>query len=111
MLPPASRNKIRSSTAILLAACATLMSCKERLPDEMQKSLDATVAYVERYRASRAVIPTRDEFFTWSSTNRLLGVVDYKPIEGTNRNEYCIYIWRGERMLIFSSKDKVLRKA
>jgi hypothetical protein len=89
----------------LLFTCLLLVSCsKETLDPQMQKSLNQTTNYIEQFKLSHSVLPTRDDYWVWAKTNNLVGVVDYQ----ITNNEYLVYIWLGERMVIYSSKDKTI---
>ena len=96
---------------ISIVMCVVLLGCTERLPKDMQRSLDVAIAYVEHYRSSNSKLPDRDQFLDWSKTNQLVGVVDFRPVENKRAGDYCIYIWRGERMLIYSSREKTVHEA
>ena len=94
---------------ILSIVFLVLPACSEKLPSDMRKSLDVTIKYVEDYKASHSKLPDRNQFLAWLETNHLVGVVDFH-VSTNNSNEYRVQIWRGERMLIYSSKSKTIRE-
>jgi hypothetical protein len=77
----------------------------------MKGSLEKSVAYIETFRGDHRQPPGRDEFLLWSKANQLVGVCDYEVSTNSDDASYQIYIWRGERMLVYSSQDKSLRDA
>jgi hypothetical protein len=91
-------------TCLILAGCG-----KEKVPSDIQKSLDRVVYYINQYNLTYSRLPTRDEYRAWWKTNDLVGVVDYQ-ITPENTNEYQIYIWLGERTVIYSSKSKTINE-
>lgn len=63
--------------------------------------------YVEGFKQTKGRFPTRDEFWGWIETSRASGIADYAALP---KDEYEIFIWVGEKMLIYSSKDKNFRE-
>jgi hypothetical protein len=92
--------------AISLWILIVLTGCHERLPGDMQKSLDSTISFVEEFRRSHSHLPSRDDFLAWHHRRGLVGVCDYGRVFDPAGDCYRIYIWRGERMLMYSSKDQ-----
>ena len=89
----------------LIFGCLLLASCgEETLSPKAQKSLNQTTNYIEQYKLTYSSLPTRDEYLAWWKTNDLSGVIDYS----STNNEYFIYIWLGEKLVVYSSKDKTI---
>jgi hypothetical protein len=92
-----------------LAGCLFLVGCStEKLPPKIQQSLDGAVTYIEQFRSSHSRVPSRDEYREWWKTNNLYGVVDYQIGGDGKTDEYVLYIWLGERMVRYLSKDKAI---
>jgi hypothetical protein len=90
-----------------ILCCLLFTSCsKEKLPPEMQQSLNRTTNYIEQYKIVHSNFPAKQEFMNWMATNNLVGVIDYQPTNG----EYLIYVWRGERLVIYSSSNKKIHE-
>ena len=97
---------MKSTALLLVFICLFFVGCgRAKLAPEVQKSLDKTVDYIGTFKLSSSRLPTHDEYAAWAKTNDLRGVVDYS-IEGRNTNEYKVFIWLGERFVIYSSKTK-----
>jgi len=90
-----------------MIGCFWLLGCRtERLPSEEKQSLDRAISFVEEFKSSYSRLPNRDEYVVWWKTNTLIGVIDYQIAGSAPTNEYVLYLWLGERMVKYSSKQK-----
>jgi hypothetical protein len=94
---------------LLLSGCLLLVSCgKVTLPPDIQKSLDRTTNYIGQFKSTHSTLPARNDFMAWWKTNNLRGVFDYQAAKSGSAGEYFVYIWLGDKMVVYSSKDKTV---
>lgn len=92
----------------LFIACSFLTGCQEKTIDGgALEGLTITTNYIGKFALYTSRLPDHDEFSSWLNTNlnNLGGVCDYK-VSTNDSNQYFIYIWLGERMVKYSSKDR-----
>ena len=95
---------------LLFLGCLLLISCgKVTLPPDTQNSLNQTTNYVGQFKSAHATLPTRKDFLAWRKTRDLHGVFDYQTAHGKDGDEYFVYIWLGNKMLVYSSKNNTVR--
>ena len=93
------------SISLLLILAA---GCSQKLPPDIQRSLNTTIAYADDYKHSHGSYPTHDQFHAWLKPNDLPGVVDYDVVISGTNEVYRVYLWLGERMRIYTSDSKLV---
>ena len=95
---------------LFVCGCTFLAACApDDFPAAVDRSFNNTTNFIEQYRRSHARLPTREEYHSWARTNDLVGVVDYTYEHGGDTNAYTIYIWLGERLVTYSSREKTFQ--
>lgn len=102
-------DKIQVVIVVLILLLGLLLGCRRELPAQLGFGLTNAVQFVEVFNTSNGRLPDRNEFHVWLGTNGAPGVADYYAESTSNsRPYYRIHLWRGERMLIYSSRTKTL---
>ena len=99
---------MKINNLLCVALCLFISACsKSGLAPDIQQSLNKANSYVTNFSLAHSRLPTRDEYWAWHDTNDLIGVGDYE-ITGNDTNNYNLYIWLGERTVVYSSKTKTI---
>lgn len=90
--------------ALSIVASAILFGCRQNLTSQNRSDLTNAVQFIESFRTTNSRLPSVAEFESWQRTN-------YSTVSHywCNEQSYEIHIWRGERMIVYSSTDRALR--
>jgi hypothetical protein len=83
-------------------------SGSDALDSKTQEGLDRAKTFIEKFKSSHSRLPSRDDYRRWWQTNDLYNVVDYQLQGESNAQYYVLYIWLGERMVKYSSKNNAI---